>query len=125
MKEEFSENKQDKHEPEMLSNAIRCRQKVYQVQKSRGRSCTSTANAQNTERLGKKNYKDTVKTGKREVHEDGEELIEKQEGRITRCKMDGDRFFMEEGRIVEIIVDLVLQAWARMAEESLGQRIPL
>ena len=48
------------------------------------------------------------------VHDDATEM---QGERIKKCKAEGDRHFTEEGRIVEITVDLVFTARARMAEE--------
>ena len=37
-----------------------------------------------------------------------------------KCKEDGDRHFLEEGRVAEITMDLVSQARAKMAENKVN-----
>ena len=53
-----------------------------------------------------------------ELYVDVHETIEKQEDRIKKYKTDGDRHFAGERRISINSIDLVLEASAKMAEES-------
>ena len=55
-----------------------------------------------------------------EVYVDPEETKNEQEGRSNKYRQDGDKQFTEEGRMVEITVDMVLQARAKMSESKVN-----
>ena len=55
-----------------------------------------------------------------EVYVDAMESREEQEERIVQYCMEGNKHFSEDGRIVEITVDVVLQARAKMSENKVN-----
>ena len=57
-----------------------------------------------------------------EVHADPEDTHEEQEQIIIKYKTDDDRHFTEDGRVAEITIDLMLQAWAKMSGNKVNGR---